>query len=107
MQNYIVVLITAGSQEEAAKLSRGLVENKLAYCVNTVPGIQSTYFWEGKIHTDPEILLIAKTRAERFTALEDWVQKNHSYSVPEIIALPIAQGSHAYLKAVDDWLLSP
>ena len=61
MNKYCVIFITTGSKEEAEKLSHGLVEKKLAFCVNTVPGIQSTYHWEGKIHTDNEILLIIKT----------------------------------------------
>ena len=61
MDEHCVIFITAGSKEEAEKLSRGLVEEKFAFCVNTVPGIQSTYFWEGKVHVDDEILLIVKT----------------------------------------------
>ena len=101
---HIAVLITAPSVEEANRLSRGLVENKLAYCVNTISGIQSTYFWDGQICVDPEIQLVAKTRNGRFKALESWVQKNHSYEVPEIIALPIIVGSKAYLDCVDNWV---
>jgi len=104
MEEHIVVFITAGSAEEAERLSRGLVENKLAFCVNSVPGIQSTYYWEGKIHVDPEILLIVKTRAGRFDALEQWVRKHHSYDVPEVIALPIVKGSPPYLRGIDAWV---
>lgn len=105
MSEHIVVLITAGSTEEADKLSRGMVEEKLAFCVNSVPSIKSTYYWEGKIHVDQEILLIIKTRNSLFEALESWVRKSHSYSVPEIIALPITKGSQPYLKGIDDWVL--
>ena len=104
MNEHCVVLITAGSKEEAETISRGLVEDKLAFCVNTVPGIQSTYFWEEKIHVDDEVLLIAKTRKDRYDALETWVKLNHSYEVPEIIALPIEQGLPAYLAGIDDWV---
>ncbi len=100
---HIVVMITAASPQEADKLSRGLVEEKLAFCVNTVPGIKSTYFWEGKLCVDEECLLIAKTRSTRFPALEKWVRENHSYDVPEVIALPIAQGSKPYLDCIDNW----
>ena len=104
MNEHCIIYITAGSKEEADKLSRGLVEEKLAFCVNTVPGIQSTYQWEGKIHVDDEILLIVKTRQDRYEALERWVKQNHSYDVPEIISLPIQKGLPQYLQAIDDWV---
>lgn len=104
MNEHIVVFITAGSMEEADKLSRGMVEGKLAFCTSSVPGIKSTYYWEGKVHVDQEILLIVKTRSDLFGELESWVRKNHSYSVPEIIAIPLAKGSLPYLKCIDDWV---
>jgi len=104
MNEHCIIYITAGSKEEADKLSRGLVEEKLAFCVNAVPGIQSTYQWEGKIHVDDEILLIVKTRQDRYEALERWVKQNHSYDVPEIISLPIQKGLPEYLQAIDDWV---
>lgn len=106
MNEHCVIFITAGSKEEADKLSRGLVEEKLAFCVNTVPGIQSTYRWEGKIHVDDEIMLIVKTRQDRYEALEQWVKQNHSYDVPEIVSLPIQKGLPEYLHAIDDWVSS-
>ena len=102
MDEHCVIFITAGSKEEAEKLSRGMIENKLAFCVNTVPGIQSTYHWEGKLRVDDEILLIAKTRQQNYGALENWVKQNHSYDVPEIISLPIQKGLPEYLKAIDN-----
>lgn len=104
MEQHIVVFVTAGSKEEAEKLSRGLVEEKLAFCVNALPSVTSTYFWEGKLCVDEEILLIIKTRAGKFAALETWVRDNHSYNVPEVIALPIVKGSEPYLKGIDDWV---
>ena len=104
MNEHCIIYITAGSKEEADKLSRGLVEEKLAFCVNTLPGIQSTYQWEGKIHVDDEILLIIKTRQDRYEALEQWVKQNHSYDVPEIISLPIQNGLPEYVQAIDDWV---
>lgn len=104
MEQHIVVYITAGSAEEAEKLSRGLVEAKLAFCVNAVPSVTSTYYWDGKLCVDPETLLIAKTRTEKFDALEKWVRENHSYDVPEIIAIPIVKGSQPYLKSIDGWV---
>ena len=104
MNEHCIIYITAGSKDEADKLSRGLVEEKLAFCVNTVPGIQSTYQWEGKIHVDDEILLIVKTRQDRYEALKQWVKQNHSYDVPEIISLPIQKGLPEYVQAIDDWV---
>ena len=104
MREHCVIFITTGSKEEADKISRGLVEDKLAFCVNAIPGIQSTYYWEDKIHVDEEYLLIVKTRKDRYDALETWVKINHSYEVPEIIALPIEQGLPAYLSGIDGWV---
>jgi len=104
MDTHIVVLITAASQEEADRLSKGLVEDRLAFCVNSVPGIQSTYYWDNQLCVDQEVLLIVKTRADRFDLLEKWVVENHSYDVPEVIALPILKGSQPYLKGIDDWV---
>jgi periplasmic divalent cation tolerance protein len=101
---HCVIFITAGSKEEADKISRGLVENKLAFCVSAIPKIQSTYHWEDKIHVDEEFLLIVKTRKDRYETLETWVKMNHSYEVPEIIALPVEQGLPAYLSGIDEWV---
>ena len=104
MSEHCVIFITAGSKEEAHKISRGLVETKLAFCVSTLPKVQSTYYWKDKIHVDKEFLLIVKTRQDQYEALETWVKNNHSYEVPEIIALPIEQGLPAYLNGIDDWV---
>ena len=104
MSEYCVIFITAGSKEEAEKISRGLVESKLAFCVSTLPKVKSTYYWEDKIHVDKEFLLIVKTRQDQYEGLETWVKNNHSYEVPEIIALPIEQGLPAYLNGIDDWV---
>ena len=104
MSEHCVIFITAGSKEEAEKISRGLVESKLAFCVSTLPKVQSTYYWKDKIHVDKEFLLIVKTRQDQYEALETWVKNNHSNEVPEIIALPIEQGLPAYLNGIDDWV---
>ena len=104
MSEHCVIFITTGSKEEAEKISRGLVESKLAFCVSTLPKVKSTYYWEDKIHVDKEFLLIVKTRQDQYEALEIWVKNNHSYEVPEIIALPIEQGLPAYLNGIDDWV---
>ena len=97
----IVVLCTAPADAEcAAELARGLVEARLAACVNLIPGVRSFYRWEGAIQDDPEVQLVIKTRRGRFAQLEAWLNEHHPYDVPEILALPIAQGATPYL----DWL---
>ena len=104
MKNHITVFTTVSSKQEAKKISRGLVEKKLAYCVNTIPSIQSTYHWDGKLCVDDELLLIIKTKEEKFSTLKDWVLENHSYDIPEVIAIPISHGSSDYLKCIDGWV---
>ena len=94
----IVVLVTAGSTEEAERIARALVEERLAACVNLVPGIRSIYRWKGKIADDGEILLVAKTRRDSFAALERRVRELHSYDVPEVLALAVTEGSTDYLR---------
>jgi len=94
----IVVFITASNEEEAAKIARGLIEARLAGCVNIVRNIRSIYSWQGKIEDEPEVLMIVKTQKKLFGALSAKVRELHSYTVPEIIALPIIEGSEDYLK---------
>src|SRR4030066_2402397 len=98
MSESIVVLVTCGSEEEALKIAHALVEDHLAACVNLVSPIRSIYRWEGKIWDEKEWLLIIKTQKKRFQELEKKVKSLHSYSVPEIISLPIGEGSSSYLK---------
>jgi periplasmic divalent cation tolerance protein len=93
----IVVYITAPNEDEAVKISKALVEGRLAGCVNMVRGIRSIYMWEGKTEDDTEVLLIAKTQRQHFESLKNRVRELHSYTVPEIIALPIIEGSEDYL----------
>jgi periplasmic divalent cation tolerance protein len=98
MQEFIVVYVTASSPAEGERLARALVEEQLAACVNRIAPIQSVYRWQGKVEQSEEQLLIIKTRKTLFAALEKRVRELHSYSVPEIIALPIVAGSEAYLQ---------
>jgi len=97
LQN-IVVFVTAANEDEGAKLARLLVEKRLAACVSLVPAVRSFFWWEGKIDEQQETLLIIKTEGRVMPELIDTVQANHSYSVPEIIALPIVAGSERYLQ---------
>jgi periplasmic divalent cation tolerance protein len=98
--DYLVVLITAGSAEEARSIADMLVEQRKAACVNIVPKVSSVYRWEDAIEHDEEILMVVKTTAELFPEVVTAVRAVHSYDVPEIIALPIVEGNREYL----DWL---
>ncbi len=95
-----VVFVTAPDVGVAERLARGLVEERLAACVNLIPGIRSFYRWKGAVQDDVEVLLVVKTRADRLEALASWVQELHPYELPEILGLPIIGGSQAYL----DWI---
>jgi periplasmic divalent cation tolerance protein len=94
----IVVLVTASDEEEASKIARAIVGEKLAGCVNIIKDIRSIYSWQGKIEDEKEVLMVAKTQKPLFDSLMKRVKQLHSYTVPEIIALPIIQGSEDYLK---------
>jgi len=98
MADSIVVLVTCGTEEEAVKIAQALVEDHLAACVNLISPIRSIYRWQEKIWDEKEWLLIIKTQRKRFKVLEKKVKSLHSYSVPEIISLPIVEGYPAYLK---------
>ncbi len=94
----IVVYITSPNEEEAAKIARTVVEGRLAGCVNIVKGIRSIYSWQGKIENDSEVLMIIKTQRHLFEPLRMRVKELHSYTVPEIIAMPVIEGSEDYLR---------
>ncbi|MEK6766568.1 MAG: divalent-cation tolerance protein CutA [Planctomycetota bacterium] len=98
MSNYIVIYITTRSVNEAKKIGRALVEEKLAACSNIISPIRSIYSWQGKICDDNEALMILKTKKKLFKQIVARVEKLHSYDVPEIIAMPIIEGSSKYLS---------
>jgi periplasmic divalent cation tolerance protein len=104
MTDKIVVLVTVGSAQEATQLAKSLVEKRLAACVNQIPGISSWYWWEDKVTEDQEVLLVMKSSRERFDELEKEVLRLHSYAIPEVIALPIVEGSKNYLNWIEDSL---
>lgn len=95
--NSIVVLVMIGREDEAAKLAKTLVDEKLAACCNVIEKIRSIYRWEGKVCDESETLLIIKTIGKNYDRLEKRIKELHSYQIPEIIALDITQGSPAYL----------
>lgn len=94
----VVVLITAGSREEAARLALMLVGARLAACVQIMPEMESVYRWEGAVQREPEVLLLAKTLRGTFAELEREVRALHSYETPEIIALPVVAASVPYME---------
>ncbi len=94
---YRIVLMTAGSPEEAARLAEALVAERLTACVNVVGPIRSIYRWQGQIQDGAEHLLIAKTREELVPRLAERVKALHSYQVPEVLSLPILYGWPPYL----------
>lgn len=100
--NYIAVYITAGNEEEAVKLGKGLVDNRLAACANLVRAVRSIYRWKGQLCDENETLIIAKSRKELFHKIKDFIKNNHSYEVPEIIAVPIVSGLASYLDWIDE-----
>ena len=98
----MTVFVTCGSEEEALKIARALVEERIAACANLVSPIRSIYRWEGKVCDEKEWLLILKTQRGKYQKLEERVKALHSYSVPEIIALPITEGSPSYLRWIEE-----
>lgn len=94
------VFVTAPDAEVARSLARALVAERLAACVNVVPGVCSIYRWEGEVQEDDEVLLVIKTREDRLAALSARVTDLHPYDLPEVLALPVVGGSAGYL----DWV---
>ena len=97
-----IVLSTAGSEDEARKIARELVERRLAVCVNIVPQIESVYRWQGKIESSREWLLLIKTTAEQFEKVRDAIRELHSYDLPECISVAIEDGGPEYLRWLAD-----
>ena len=95
--NLIVVLVTVPTEPEADRITAVLLEQHLVACVNRIKGVASQFWWQGNIETADEILLIVKTTAEVMMDIVKAVKENHSYSVPEIIAVPIISGNEDYL----------
>ncbi|MGE5300565.1 MAG: divalent-cation tolerance protein CutA [Acidobacteriota bacterium] len=97
MTEFIIVLITAQKEEEAVEIAKDIVGKKLAACVNIVGGVRSIYRWGGKMEDEEEVLMVVKSRRTLFPDLVKRVKELHRYTVPEIIALPIIEGSEEYL----------
>jgi periplasmic divalent cation tolerance protein len=102
MTDKIIVLVTGGSVRECKKIARRLLEKRLIACANIVPLVRSLYRWQGKIADEKECLMILKSAREHFALLSVEVEKLHSYSVPEVIALPIIDGAPNYLSWIGE-----
>ena len=98
---HALVTTTAGSRDEAERLASALVERRLAACVQLVP-IESRYVWKGEVAAESEILLLIKTRQDRFDTVQSTIVELHSYEVPEIVLTPITAGSPSYLAWIDE-----
>ena len=98
--SYLIVFMTAGSREEAVKIVRTLLEERLIACANVVDAVSSFFWWQGEIEEEKEVLVIMKSNESLFRKLSKRVAELHSYDVPEILAVPIVDGSQSYL----DWM---
>jgi periplasmic divalent cation tolerance protein len=104
MTDYVQVLTTVGSEEEAERLSSLLVERRLAACVQTIGPIASRYRWQGEVEEAREWICLAKTEAARYAEVEAAIGEVHSYEEPEILAIPVLAGSKGYLDWIGDSL---
>jgi periplasmic divalent cation tolerance protein len=104
MEEYIQVTTTADTKETAEKIATVLVQKRLAACVQIVGPISSVYWWKGKVEKTNEWLCIVKTRKNLYEAVEASIKANHTYEVPEIIAVPIVEGSKGYISWLDEEL---
>ncbi len=102
MTDVLVCLITAPEGEPSAKIARALVEERLAACVNIVPGLRSIYTWEGEVCDDGEALLVVKTRRSLMERLDERLHELHPYDTPELLALPVEKGAEKYLSWVTE-----
>lgn len=97
MSDAVVVFSTCANRKEAQKIARAIVEDRLAACVQLLPPIQSIYRWQGNVEQSREVLMLFKTTAAQFPALEKRIAELHSYDTPEIIAVPVVAGAEKYL----------
>ena len=100
-QGFLIIFVTAASEQEAATIGKALVEEGLAACANIIPAIRSIYRWKEAIWDEGESLMIIKSRDDLFERLRNRVKELHSYEVPEIIALKLEKGDPAYLQWIE------
>ena len=103
---YLVILVTTPSIDEAQAITQLLLEQRRAACVNIIPKVSSSFWWRNRIDSATENLLIIKSKASQLQEIINLIKESHSYEVPEIIALPIINGNRAYLDWLDSSLAS-
>jgi periplasmic divalent cation tolerance protein len=102
MTDKIIVFVTCESKKQAETIAQAVVSEKLAACVNIVPGVRSCYVWEGKLTWSDELVLLIKTTRGRFDQLQDRIKGLHSYEVPEIVAVNIDDAFNKYIDWIDE-----
>lgn len=102
MKGWALILTTTSSRDEARRIAEALVNEKLAACVNVIDGVHSVYWWEGKVESAAEALLIIKTTLDKAGEVTKRIKELHSYSVPEVLVLPVLGGYEEYLKWVEE-----
>lgn len=102
MTDAIVVIVTAADAAEAERIARAAVEAKLAACANLVPGVRSFFWWQGKVDTAEEVIVLFKTRREKLEPLVAAIRAEHSYEVFAAVALPILGGNPDYLRWINE-----
>lgn len=102
MTDKVVILVTAGKLAEAKRIAKQLIESQIVACVNITPPVQSIYRWQGRIAQEQEVLMIIKSTRELFPDVAAAVRKIHSYKTPEVICLPIVDGTEEYLSWIED-----
>jgi len=97
-KEFIIIIVTCGSGKEARAIANYLLEERLVACANIMPGVQSKFWWEGRIDHQEEVVMFLKTRGCNFSQVERQIKRFHSYDVPEIVAVPVIKGSRPYLN---------
>ena len=101
---YVIIFVTASNKRQAKQIAKKLLKARLVACVNIIPKIESLFRWQGKVDHASELLLVAKSKKEKFPRIVKLVKSMHSYAVPEIIAIPIVAGNKEYLRWIDESL---
>lgn len=106
-KTHLLALSTCPDEATAKTIADALIEQRLAACINILPGIQSVYRWQGAIEHDQEVLLLIKTNRDAYPQLEKTIAKMHPYELPEVITVSIEDGLAAYLAWIDDSVVKP
>ena len=103
----VLILVTTGGRNDAERLAEGLVEERLAACCSVIPTVHSFYYWDGQLKREHQALLLVKTVESRAQAVQEYIRTHHTYELPEIIQVAIADGLPAYLEWLADQVAEP